>query len=204
MRFWILSALLVPFAVTLLWLQGSSRPATAGTAVELDVAGLTDHAGLIVEGRVLAAIPLEENGLVFTEYRLSATRTHFGEARPEQVFRWPGGVLADGSGLLLPGLPRLSAGEEVLLFLTEENARGLRTPVGLGQGSFLVARPSSGGRLLVRSHGDLALLDARGALRSAPRTSVFDYAAVVSEIEAAVAARRARGGKGADLRGSDR
>src|SRR5215510_10681166 len=52
------------------------------------------------------------------------TIKQFGTAEP----------LGDGSLTRIPGLPRYVVGEEVVLFLRADSARGFTSPVGLGQG----------------------------------------------------------------------
>jgi hypothetical protein len=105
--------------------------------------------------------------------------------------RLPGGILPDGTGLVLPGMPRLAEGEEVVLFLSETSSAGLRVPVGLAQGKFRVVRDARGARTLERDGADLTLLDrASGATSRMHLAAVFDYAAAAAEIEAAVVRRR--------------
>jgi len=183
------------FAAVFLRLEAGPGSARAGTAVRLSERELAEHAGLIVEGRVLSsAAELDERGRVRTRFLLRVDRTQWGAHVPEREVLLPGGVLRDGSGMLLAGMPRLVVGEEVLLFLSEASPNGLRVPTGLAQGKLRVVRLASGGKVLVRDAADLGLVDPRtGALHAADGASVLDYAAVQAEIAAGVAARLARG-----------
>jgi len=70
------------------------------------------------------------------------TIKQFGTAAP----------LGDGSLARIPGLPRYTVGEEVVLFLRGDSARGFTSPVGLGQGVYRVVH--RGARRAVQS--DLA------------------------------------------------
>jgi len=70
------------------------------------------------------------------------TIKQFGTAAP----------LDDGSLARIPGLPRYTVGEEVVLFLRGDSARGFTSPVGLGQGVYRVVH--RGARRAVQS--DLA------------------------------------------------
>lgn len=171
-----------------------SAPVAAGTAIQLDLPGLVDRAELVLEGRVQSIeCARDPRGRIETRYTLAVARTFFGEAVAQRVVRVPGGVLPDGSGLVLPGLPRLALGEETLLFLSAESRTGLRVPVGLAQGRFRVERTVNGARLLVRDVTDLALVDEQGHLLPEGATSqTFDYAATIARVEAAVAARTER------------
>lgn len=165
----------------------------AGTALELDIEGLGQRASLIVEGRVLSARGrLNARGLIETEYVLDVERTFWGEKKPVRTIRLPGGVLPDGRGLMLPGMPEVRPGEDVLLFLTGASADGTRMPVGLAQGKFQRVLDRKGARVLVRDQSDLTLVDAvTGAVREADGRSVMDYAEVVARVQAVAAGRRA-------------
>jgi hypothetical protein len=167
-------------------------PSRAGTAVELGIDGLVDASGLIVEARVLSAeVRQDAEGRIETEALLGVDRTLWGEDAAVRSVRLPGGVLPDGRGLLLPGMPVLRPGQRGLLFLTEESQRGQRVPVGLGQGVLLDALDASGNRVLTR--------DPAAPLRTVVPSGVdpigagrLDYAATIAEVHAAVAARRVR------------
>ena len=115
------------------------REVGAGTAVRLDIEGLVEHAELVLEGRVLSRRAVRTTrGRVATEVELDVLRTFLGEERARRTVRVPGGLLPDGSGVLIPGMPTLLEGEDVLLFLTGPSATGARMPVGLAQGKLRV------------------------------------------------------------------
>jgi len=166
----------------------------AGTALELDIEGLSQRADLILEGRVLSSRGrLSARGLIETEYVLAVDRTLWGPERSTRVIRLPGGVLPDGRGLMLPGMPRITPGEDVLLFLTGPSPDGMRMPVGLAQGKFRRVLDRSGARVLVREQSDLTLVNANtGAVREADGHSIMLYAEVVARVQAVTASRRAR------------
>lgn len=160
-----------------------AREAGAGTAERLDLPALVQRAELIVEARVLARHALESEGLLVTEYLLEVARTFKGAGQPYRTLRLPGGARADGSGLLIPGVPQLAPGEEAVLFLEHEGRGGARLPAGLAQGKFGVRRAADGSKRLVRDVSALALAGAPGGVRS-----VTDYAELVAAIEAAARA----------------
>ena len=67
----LLAALAAGALIAVCWLLPSSRDAAAGTALRLDLQGLIDRAGLIVEGRVLSKEAREgPGGIIETEYLL--------------------------------------------------------------------------------------------------------------------------------------
>lgn len=202
MRTWTWIPLSSLGACALLLATRSGGPIDAGTALRLEVPELVERADVVLEGRVAALRVLEEDaGRIETEYVLAVERTYFGDPRPERVVRFPGGVLPDGRGLVLPGLPRLAPGEDVLLFLSAPSAAGLRMPVGLAQGKFRIETDADGVRTLVRDQGMVTLANlATGEVRETGNYARRDYAEVVAEIHAAVEKRLSTGGAGRDDR----
>jgi hypothetical protein len=178
----------------LLAVRSSPAEVRAGTAIRLDTQALVDHAEWVVEGRVTrVSVSRDAHGRPQTEVALAISTSFLGEAGGTQIFRIPGGVLADGSGMVLPGLPSFRAGEDVLLFLTRESRAGLRMPVGLAQGKLRVATNQRGERVLVRDSSDLELVDpSSGRSRTADAHEEFAYADLRARIEAAVAKKRAK------------
>ena len=167
--------------------------AVAGTAVTMGIAELVDASGLVFEGRVLAAQATEdERGCIQTEYEVLVERTFWGSAADAMFVTLPGGVLPDGRGMLIAGLPLLSVGERTLLFLSEAAPSGLRMPVGLSQGQLRVLDGPGGERILSSALTQSCALTGTGQHVAAPPAEVLDYAAVVAEIRAAAAARSAR------------
>lgn len=184
------TAFLATALVTALLIPAGS----AGTAVRFEIEDLVEHAELVFEGRVVSATPYATaGGRVETEYFVSVHRTYLGTPFGTQVFRIPGGVLPDGSGLAIPGLSELREGQNALLFLTEEGTTGWRMPVGLAQGQLDVVVGADGRRALASAGAELALVDPlSGQLGSHAAGAVLDYQATVARIEAA-AARKLRG-----------
>jgi len=172
----------------------SSALVFAGTAIKLDTQGLVDRSAWVIEGRVLSArVIAGPTGRPETEYCVSVDVPYWGGPEGLRVFRFPGGVLPDGSGMVVPGLPVLRAGEEVILFLTGESSAGWRMPVGLSQAKYRRLRDARGQDVVVREHGDLKLLDAgTGQVEPAPAEDVKPYAELRAEIEAAVKLRLER------------
>lgn len=168
--------------------KGPRNDVDAGTAVRLDIPELVNEAELVLEGRIRSQRVVESAPRrVETEYTIEVDRWFTAEGGTELRVRIPGGVLPDGSGLLIPGMPRIQEGEEVLLFLSEAGSTGVRMPVGLSQGKFRVERSLSGARSLSRRHGSLTTIDAvTGVSEDAGGSVVYDYAEVVAEIHAAV------------------
>ncbi|MCA8980905.1 MAG: hypothetical protein H6831_02835 [Planctomycetes bacterium] len=165
----------------------------AGTAVELDLEGLTRSSDLVFEGRVdsLRCVETPE-GRIETELRLFVDRHFVGEEVAERVVRIPGGVLPDGRGLLLPGMPQFRAGEELILFLSAPGSTGVRVPVGLAQGKLSLFTDLSGERVLAREPASLTKFSpSTGAHRESDGWEVLGYAETVATLRAAADHRRA-------------
>jgi len=185
MRLFLAAGALFTVDLLLLLLQAlflPAREAGAGTALRLDFPALVQRSELIVEGRVLAARPLEVQELLVTEYLLEVSRTFKGADQSYRVLRLPGGLRADGSGLVVPGVPHLAPGEEAVLFLEPEARGGMRLPAGLAQGKFGVRRGADGSKRLVRDVSSLGLV---GAGTAQERRVLVDYADLIAAIEAA-------------------
>jgi hypothetical protein len=189
------AAACVPCVVALLSPHGGPGAVDAGTALRLDVEGLVAASALVLEGRVLSrqALPTAA-GRIATDFEIEAQRTWLGTTPGRHTVRLPGGVLPDGSGILIAGMPSLLPGEDVILFLTAESSSGARMPVGLSQGKLRVATSLAGEKVLVRHHAGLDLVHAPGeAATHGASQEHLDYAATVAEIHAAVQRKRLGG-----------
>jgi hypothetical protein len=180
------------------WRVQGAGTVAAGTVQRLEIEQLLGQCDQAFEGRVTNTRVVERGSKCLeTEITLSVSRRFWGQAGREFLLRIPGGVLPDGRGLLIPGMPAFREGEELLLFLSAESRRGTRMPVGLAQGRFRVEARAGGAKVLVREQDELELLDPRtGRTRGAEPRALFDYAAVVARIEAAAQQRRQRESRG--------
>lgn len=194
-----LAAFCAVWMLCVLWTFSAAVEIRAGTVEKLDLQGLFARSDLALHGRVHAAqVVLDARGRPATEYQLDVERSWWGAVGATCTFRLPGGTLPDGSGMLIPGLPRLAAGEELVVFLTPESKAGVRLPVGLAQGKFQVTRDALGRSFLVREASELHLVDPRGAA-AADAGASLEFAATAAELERLADARRkelaAKGGK---------
>lgn len=174
--------------------RGSQSDVDAGTAVCLDIDGLVDEAEFVFEGYTRSATVVESSPRrIETELVIDVDRWFVGEGPSRITVRVPGGVLPDGSGLMLPGMPRIRQGEDVLLFLSEAGDTGVRVPVGLSQGKFRVETRLDGLRALSRRHGSLTTIDpSTGSTEDAGGAEVFDYAETIAKIYAAAERKETR------------
>jgi hypothetical protein len=164
----------------------------AGTAVQMDIPTVVENADLILEVHVLSTRTERIEGMVETEYLLQVAHTFWGEDELTRIVRLPGGVLPDGSGMILAGMPQLVEGEDALLFLSEMGASGVRMPVGLAQGKYGIRMNSEGVKELVSDQSGVTLVSPAGKLTSGEGRKVLSYALMIAEVEAALATREDR------------
>ncbi len=82
-----------------------------------------------------------------------------GSAHGKVTIKLLGNQIEDGGpGRGIEGVPRFREGEEVVLFLYGDSGRGLTSPVGLGQGKFVVFEDKQGRRLALNATGNETLL----------------------------------------------
>lgn len=164
----------------------------AGTALRMGLEEVFERSDLVIEGRVRAGMSgRAANGVIYTDWEIDVTRTFWGEDRPTRIVRIPGGILPSGDGMLIPGLPRLIEGEDVVLLLGAESSTGLRMPTGLSQGKYRIVVSTAGDRSAIQTGEHVTLLTTQRA-RRAEGQQVLDRAELVARLEAAGQARAAR------------
>jgi hypothetical protein len=187
------AALAATISLSSLCLALVVAPAIEGaTVLKMNVADLAARCDLAVEARITSAsASLDASGRIGTDYALEIARTFAGAPAARRTIRIPGGVLPDGRGLVIPGMPVLSVGETAILFLSAENQRGERLPIGLAQGRLRILTAPDGTRSLASDLAGLELVDAGGRAlpQPVPSAGVLPYAATVQRIEAECARR---------------
>ncbi|MEM9381968.1 MAG: hypothetical protein AAGB93_18575 [Planctomycetota bacterium] len=169
---------------------------SAGTAVRMSVEEAFGHADLVLEGRVVSGTSARDaGGMIYTDWEIDVERTFWGDERATRIVRLPGGVLANGDGLLLPGLPPLTVGEDVVLLLGETSRTGLRMPIGLGQGKYRIVRHLDGTRTALGAEVGASYVDGSRVRRSMGARRL-GYAELVARMEASSQARAAAAARG--------
>ena len=125
----------------------------------VNLAEMTSHAGRIVHGRVVevreGVHPLHER-LAVTFVKVQVVEMLKGGTAREVMFMQYGNSTNQYSS----HQPRYSVGEEVVLFLYPESKLGFTSPVGQGQGKFIVRQDTrSGQRVLLNEELNQALFD---------------------------------------------
>lgn len=171
-------------------LRSSTR---AGTAILMDLEEVFGRSDVVVEGRVLRGKSGEtEDGTIYTDWEIDVARTFWGEDLPTRVVRLPGGVLASGKGMVIPGMPRVAVGEDVVLLLGEASPNGLRMPVGLSQGKYRIVTSLEGERTATQAGEHVTLVKDRRSRRIEGHR-MLDHAELVARLEAAAQTRSAAG-----------
>ena len=173
--------------LTLLSFQGLAN----SRAVNL--AEMTSHAGRVVHGRVVevreGVHPLHEQVAV-TFLKVQVIEMLKGGAAREVTFMQYG----NSTKQYVAHLPKYSVGEEVVLFLYPESKLGLTSPVGQGQGKFVVRNDvRSGQRVLLNEHLNRALFARLDTVK------VTSKLALSSTEREAVAQPEGRAGAGLDV-----
>jgi hypothetical protein len=151
-------------------------PAGAGMVLKMNLSQLTDRAEAIFRGHVLSAEPgkisIGGGTLPTVTYRLRVDEAFKGKfdakenAAPEVEITMLGthkASVRSGNQIRLssslPEVPKLSVGEDYVLFTTAPGKSGLRSPVGLGQGSFRIFFGPNKTELAVNELNNLGLFD---------------------------------------------
>ncbi|MCI0655841.1 MAG: hypothetical protein L0170_02075 [Acidobacteria bacterium] len=133
---------------------------SATTLRPLNLEELTQKAGTIVVGRCVAVgqgthtrlhIPL-------SKVTIQVDRTLKGRAGKTLTFQTAFTVGSNAVSSSSKGLARFRAGEKVILFLYPESSSGFTSPVGSGQGKFLLLAGKDGREIAVNGFGNRFLL----------------------------------------------
>jgi hypothetical protein len=165
-----------------------AAPASAAMILKMNLAELTDRADAIFRGEVLSAEPgkiaIGGGTLPTVTYRLRVDEAFKGSfeakenASPEVEITMLGTLktTAHSGGQThlasaLPEVPKLRVGESYVLFTTAPGASGLRSPVGMGQGSFRIYAGANKTELAVNELNNLGLFDGAGPAQRAAQRS---------------------------------
>ena len=166
---WMMAAMLAAITV----------PAGVAMILKMNLAQLTDRADAIFRGEVLSAEPgkisIGGGTLPTVTYRLRVDEAFKGEfeakenSSPEVEITMLGTLKAAARSenqerltSSLPEVPKLRVGESYVLFTTAPSASGLRSPVGLGQGSFRIYAGPNKTELAVNELNNLGLFNGAG------------------------------------------
>jgi hypothetical protein len=165
----------------------------ASTVLKMRIEDLAARCDVALLARVTSSsASIDADGRIATDYALDVERTFVGAHTAHRTIRVPGGVLADGRGMVIPGMPTMAVGERAILFLSGANPRGERLPIGLSQGRMRIVTALDGTQSIVSDSKDLELVDASGHPLPASAPSTLPYAATIARIATECARRPAQ------------
>lgn len=186
---WIMAAMLAAMTV----------PAGAGMVLKMNLSQLTERADTIFRGQVLSVEPgkisIGGGTLPTVTYRLRVDEAFKGKfeakenAAPEVEITMLGtfkAVVRVGNQThlspSLPEIPKLNVGENYVLFTTAPGKSGLRSPVGLGQGSFRIYPGANKTEFAVNELNNLGLFDGGASAQRAEPQGPVTYTRLAGAI----------------------
>jgi hypothetical protein len=139
----------------------SFSPAHASRVRPVNLEEMAQRADRIFMGRCVGVRTAVDRdlGQVVTYATFMTGRTVKGRAHGAVIIKLLGDQIDDGGPVRgVDGVPRFHEGEEVVLFLYGDSRRGLTSPVGLGQGKFVVFNDKKGKRQALNALGNETLL----------------------------------------------
>ena len=134
--------------------------ASAATLEKLTVDQMTQHATLIVRGRITACAGESRGSVIYTRCSVSVTETWKGAARSQVDFIVPGGRVRSFSQTFT-GTPKFSPNDQFVLFLWVGRS-GVPQILGLSQGVFDVTVSPAGKTTVRREATSEVMLDPKG------------------------------------------
>ena len=138
----------------------SFSPAHASRVRPINLEEMAQRADRIFLGRCVGLrVEVDPDlGQEITYATFVTRRTAKGSAHGKVTIKLLGDQVEDGGPSRgVEGVPRFREGEEVVLFLYGDSRRGLTSPVGLGQGKFVVFEDKQGRPLALNSTGNETL-----------------------------------------------
>lgn len=131
-------------AIALLAILGA--PAGAASVRLLALDEIIDGAALSFEGKCVEnRTERDSNGFIVTYTTFAVKESLKGEVGTTHTIKQIGGVLAsEGISYKVDGVPSFAVGQDYVLFLHGVSKIGFSSPVGLGQGRFMIQRDETG------------------------------------------------------------
>lgn len=184
-----------PLGVTLLAGLLLCGVASASTVLQFGTEDMVRRAAIVAHGKVTRLQAREAiDGTILTDLELEVSEAFKGVRGDRFVFTVYGGVLGE-RGSAIAGAAQFVAGEEVVVFLSAANQRGVRATIGLAQGKYTI-REVEGQRLAFRDLEGLRLVDAKGQTAAASGSDQgVPVGALLERIRAAVREAAAEKGR---------
>ena len=177
-------------------------PALVGstTLLRLGVERMSKDAEIVVRGHVSwdYAVQPDPDGAIYSLTGVEVDRCIAGDCPESVELRHRGGTVGDLT-LYIPGMPRFTPGQEVILFLEPdyEKVPGYHSVLGMVQGFFVVVtEPVTGTKLAVQQLGGVTIAapDENGSI--APVAGVSAVIGVADVLEDRIVDARSKKGGG--------
>lgn len=124
-------------------------PAGAASVRPLALDEIIDGAAVSFEGTCVEnRTERDANGFIVTYTTFAVKEALKGEVGATHTIKQIGGVLAsEGIAYKVDGVPSFAVGNDYVLFLHGVSKIGFSSPVGLGQGRFMIHRDESGAKV---------------------------------------------------------
>jgi len=144
-------------------LAGASM-ASATTVQKLSLKDLSKNSAAIARAQVEDVVArYDVNKEIYTYITLRVLEPVKGSSKDQLItIRQLGGVV-DHIASIVPGTPTFKKGEEVVVFLSRNDAAGYPWVMGLQQGKFSVSQDANGTKKVRNELGDLRLMDPNGS-----------------------------------------
>lgn len=146
----------------------NSGPVGIDQVANLTMAELSQQSDLIAMGKCVGTKTAWVDRSVVTLATIEINEVIKGEQRPTVTVVLPGGADTNRKipvAMRYPGAPRIMSGEEVFLFLTDEDrdANGFKV-TGYSQGKFAIVEDARGDKVIARNHSKVRLPEGTGAV----------------------------------------
>jgi hypothetical protein len=154
------------------------NPAETSIALDLSVDQMVDQADMITIGSCVEAKSTWVDRTLVTLATISVKETLKGDASSYVTVALPGGIDANRKfpvAVTYPGAPRITPGEDVLLFLTRDDqvADGY-TIAGFSQGKFSIVMNEEGKEMITRDLTSMTLQGKSGMRRGTTTLTPLD------------------------------
>jgi hypothetical protein len=160
----------LPVAILALLLFSASL-ASATSVRKFSLQELTKKSSAIVLAKVEDSYSRWENKEIYTYSTLRVLEAVKGAKDQTTVTIRQLGGRVDNIESIVPGMPKFSRGDEVVVFLTQKDAAGYPWVMGLEQGKYLVSADASGHKSVRNELGDLVRLLPDGKMDKSPSVS---------------------------------
>mgnify|MGYP000880109906 FL=1 len=137
-------------AAAALALAALAGPAQAASVRPLTLDQLIDQSTTVIEATAVAnrSERDEKTGFIVTYTTFAVKDVLKGTAEKTHVIKQIGGVVpGEGMAYKVSGIPKFTEGQDYVVFLAGVSTIGFSSPIGLGQGRFMITRGADGAKV---------------------------------------------------------